>query len=129
MIAERFGEKVAELVESVTESNKDLPWEERRRDALAHIEIFSEESLLVKSADVIGNTSELMADYEQDGESVWARFNASKEKIITNTSKVVAAILRRWPESPLAEDLRGIVERLDTWYALLDQKEGPRAPE
>jgi len=76
MIAERFGEKVATLVGSVTEIRKDLPWEDRKREPLAHIESFSLASLLLKSADVIGNLTELIDDYERTGEAVWARFNA-----------------------------------------------------
>ncbi|MFZ1720119.1 MAG: HD domain-containing protein, partial [Candidatus Moraniibacteriota bacterium] len=38
MIAERFGEKVRDLVLSVTEMDKSLPWVERKALALAHIE-------------------------------------------------------------------------------------------
>jgi (p)ppGpp synthase/HD superfamily hydrolase len=45
MLVERFGEEVAVFVESVSESNKSLPWEERKRQALAHIETFSRGSL------------------------------------------------------------------------------------
>ena len=112
MIAERFGEKVATLVASVTEFRKDLPWEDRKREALAHIESFSLESLLLKSADVIGNLTELIDDYERTGEAVWARFNAPKEKILGNAHQVISAILERWPGNPLAGDLRKIEQRL-----------------
>ena len=112
MLAERFGEKVAVLVESVTEMRKDLPWEERKQEALAHIETFSNESILLKSADIISNLSELLDDYEQEGESIWARFNAPKEKMLENAYKVISAIRRRWPENPLGEDIGNIMQGL-----------------
>ena len=37
MIAERFGVNVAQLVESVSEPNKELPWDERKRNACDRI--------------------------------------------------------------------------------------------
>ncbi len=112
MIVERFGENVAELVASVTEFHKDLPWEERKREALAHIDGFSSGSLLVKSADVLANLCELADDLDQHGEAVWERFHAPRERILENAYAVMAAILARWPESPLAGDLREVERRL-----------------
>lgn len=112
MIAERFGEDVAALVASVTEFHKDLPWEQRKRETLDHIGSFSPESLLLKSADVIGNLTELLDDYERIGEAVWAAFNAPKEKILDNAHRVISAILKRWPGNPLAGDLNEIRSRL-----------------
>jgi hypothetical protein len=55
----------------------------------------------VKSADVIGNLTELIDDYEQTGEDLWSRFNAPKERILDNAGRVVSAILERWPENPI----------------------------
>ena len=112
MLIERFGENVASLVESVTESNKELPWEDRKREALAHIATFSHDALLVKSADVLSNVSELLNDLEREGENVWLRFNAPKEKFLENTNKVISTALQRWPESPLARDLALLKDRL-----------------
>jgi hypothetical protein len=114
MIAERFGDNVAALVASVTEFHKDLPWEQRKLEAIAHIKKFSHESLLVKSADVIGNLTELIDDYERIGEAVWTRFNAPKEKILENARRVISMILERWPGNPLAGDLREVDRRLNS---------------
>ena len=65
MLSERFGEAVSQLVESVSELDKSLPWEERKREALEHIKSFSHEALLVKSADTLCNVSELIDDFER----------------------------------------------------------------
>ena len=112
MLAERFGEEVAVLVASVSEADKSLSWEERKKEALAHIGAFSQGSLLVKSADIISNTSDLLDDIEREGDGVFARFNAPKGKILQHYLEAIAAILEKWKESPLYDDLRFIAGRL-----------------
>lgn len=112
MIAERFGEKVAELVLSVTEVDKELSWEERKAEALEHIKTFSNDSLLLKSADIIANTSELLEDYARDGEEIFSRFNAPKERLLEQSIRTIRAICDKWPESPLMSDLVGLEIKL-----------------
>jgi hypothetical protein len=90
---------------SVTEKDKKLSWDERKKEALLHIEKFSHDSLLLKSADILSNVTELVDDYVRGGDIVFSRFNASKEKIIDNQLKVITAILDAWKENPLADDL------------------------
>src|SRR3990167_1929019 len=108
MIAERFGDTVAGLVDDVTEQNKELPWEERKQEALEHIEKLQNDSLLVKSADLISNISEIIADYQVEGDVIFERFNASKDKTIAHYLRMVTAVVEKWPENPLIEDLRGL---------------------
>jgi (p)ppGpp synthase/HD superfamily hydrolase len=105
MIADRFGEKVSRLVLSVTEKEKTFSWDERKKDALEKIATFSHDSLLVKSADIISNVSELLDDHARYGDEVFDRFKATKEKTIDHQLKSIKAIVSRWPENPLAEDL------------------------
>ena len=112
ILAERFGDVVAELVDSVTEQNKKLHWEDRKRAALNHIEHFSHNSLLVKSADIISNTTELIHDFKKDGEKTFERFNAPKEKSLGHTLNAIKAILLAWEATPLAPDLRACADSL-----------------
>ncbi len=112
MLAERFGAKVAKLVDSVTEADKDASWEERKKEALEHIKHFSHEEVLLKSADVIANNSELLEDYAREGDKTFARFSAPKEKTVPYTRQVIAALLKAWPKSPLAPVLRYIAKHL-----------------
>ncbi len=114
MIVTRFGEKVYELVLSVTEQDKELSWEERKAEALEHIKTFSHNSLLLKSADVIANNMELIDDYNKYSEKTFERFNAPKEKTIPHTLKVINAIIEQWSESPLAPELLYIAKELMT---------------
>lgn len=114
MLVERFGEQVALLVASVSESNKDLSWEERKKEALEQITHFSEGSVLVKSADVISNTSELLEDYKKEGASTFERFNAPQERIVEHTLEVISTLLKRWPQSPLTSDLELLTKELQS---------------
>ncbi|MCX6795146.1 MAG: HD domain-containing protein [Candidatus Falkowbacteria bacterium] len=112
MLEERFGKNVSQLVLSVTEQDKGLSWEDRKEQALEHIRKFSHDSLLVKSADVISNVSELLDDYERYAEETFLRFNAPKEKIIQNQLKVISTILSSCENNPLAEDLKKLADDL-----------------
>ena len=112
MLEERFGPTVADIVLSVSETSKELPWEERKREAIEHIKSFSHDSLLVKSADVLSNGSELIDDYTRDGDQVFARFNAPKDKIVAHYLSVISAITEHWPENPLVEDMGGLLENI-----------------
>lgn len=112
MLRKRFGPHVAALVDSVTEHRKSDPWAKRKREALAHITTFSHGSVLVKSADVVSNVRELLDDHARNGDRVFEHFTASKMDMLSNFGKVIGALLRRWPASPLARDLRTVQKGL-----------------
>ncbi len=112
LITERFGENVYNLVLSVTEQNKDLSWEKRKAEAIEHIETFSNDSVLLKSADIIANSSEIVDDYSKKGESVFERFGASREKLLEANIKTTETILSKWPDSPLADSLKDVLEKI-----------------
>ncbi|MEI7688702.1 MAG: HD domain-containing protein [Candidatus Nomurabacteria bacterium] len=112
MIVERFGENVYNLVLSVTEQDKSLSWKERKAEALEHVKTFSHDSLLLKSADIIANVSETLVDYKKEGEEIFKKFHAPKEKIIDSHIKMINAILNKWPLSPLAADLKELLDKL-----------------
>ena len=108
MLVERFGDSVAAIVVDVTEPNKDLPWEQRKQEAFEHIEKLQNDSLLVKSADLISNISEIIADYQVEGDATFKRFNAPKTSIIKHYKRMVEAVIEKWPKNPLIDDLQGL---------------------
>ena len=108
-IRNEFGGSVAELVKAVTEEDRSLSWESRKRTALAHVKDMSHDVLLLKSADVLHNLSELVHDVEEQGEAVFEKFNAPKEKKLTQQQNLVIALESAWPENPLLpEIIRGV---------------------
>ena len=108
MLVERFGHGVADLVASVTEDDKSVEWDARKEGAFDAIAGYSEESVLLKSADVIANNAELLEDYALGGDATFERFSAGKEKTLSHTMRIIAALTAKWPESPLAGDLKNI---------------------
>ena len=113
-LRECFGENVALLVDSVTESTKELPWQERKDAALARVATFSHQSVLVKAADVISNDWELLEDYRVDGDSIFERFKVSKEQRLQHQFQMIDALQLKWPESPLAKDLEDVATALNS---------------
>lgn len=111
-IAEQFGSEVAEIVNGVTEPRKDLPWEERKRAALEHISALTRDGLLVKSADLITNVSDILDDFAREGDAIFAHFNAPKDKIIAYFRAALKKTREQWPENPLANDLLSLEEAL-----------------
>lgn len=105
MLEREFGSEVATLVDSVSEKDRDLSWRDRKEAALEEILQFPNDSLLLKSADVISNTTELIQDYKQEGDETFLRFSAPKAQLIEHTELVIKTILDAWPENSLAEDL------------------------
>lgn len=113
MISEIFGDDVGQLVLSVTEQNKSLSWEDRKAEALEHIETMSHDSLFLKSADILANTSEIIEDHRKDGDIIFSKFGGPKERVMQVYTKKIKAIIKRWKENPLAPDLDAIVSELE----------------
>jgi (p)ppGpp synthase/HD superfamily hydrolase len=108
MLCERFGEKVAGIVSDLTEPPKELSYDVRKGHSLQRIPNMSHDSLLVKTADIIANASELIQDFKDEGDKTFLRFNAPKEKALALYDRVTTSILQTWPENPLADDLKEV---------------------
>lgn len=113
MLEERFGKNVAQMVLDVTETDKSLPWEERKKQAREHIKSFSNDSIMLKSADIISNMFDLFDNYKNEGESVFSKFHAPKEKLIENYLMTITILIDKWPESPLAPELNSLTAKLE----------------
>lgn len=118
MLAERFGDNVAQLVDSVTEQDKTMSWQERKDEAFEHIKSFTNDQVLVKSGDVISNLSDLIEDIGDDVKhktnKAFASFTGSKDQHIAHALRVIPALIAQWPESPLAGDLEAVRKDLET---------------
>jgi (p)ppGpp synthase/HD superfamily hydrolase len=74
-----FGEKISAIVEGVSEPDKSLPWEERKRHTHDFLKQASPEVKFVALADKLNNMRSIASDYLETGEEVWKRFNRGKE--------------------------------------------------
>ena len=116
MLEERFGEKVAKMVSDVTEHNKDLPWEVRKEQAREHVQNFSHDSLILKSADVVSNIFDMIDDYCKQGDVIFEKFNPpepKKENMINSKIKLMETICEVWDENPLKEELSFLIQKLE----------------
>lgn len=108
----KFNVYVARIVNDITEQDKSLPWMERKLAAFAHIKDMKHDSLLVKSADVLHNLTELNDDIAKDSENVFTKFNASKQDTLLRYQKLVPEIKKAWAANPLIPDLESGLKKL-----------------
>ena len=79
-IKSNFGSKVLEYVKSMSE-DKSKPWEQRKADTIDKIATDSEGVKAICFADKYSNLLSMYKDLKIYKESLWERFNASKENI------------------------------------------------
>ena len=77
-----FGQRVTDLVMSVTETHKDDPWQKRKDDYLAHLKNTSYEAKLICAADKLHNLQSMIAAIAKFGDKAEEKFNAPKDKKI-----------------------------------------------
>jgi (p)ppGpp synthase/HD superfamily hydrolase len=104
-LEEKFGKRVADLVEEVSEEDKSLSYQKRKDQAAKKILSISEEALLIKIADVISNTSDLILRLEEDGEKAFQIFNTDKNNKIADIERVVKILIQRSDNQALTEKL------------------------
>lgn len=112
MLSERFGERVATIVSDLSESHEISSWQEKKEKVIRDISTFSDDSLLVKSADVVCNLADLLDDYARYGEEVFDHFRPPKEDKINNYIKTIDAINERSLDNPFREDLNILKSKL-----------------
>jgi len=78
-IKDKFGYYIAELVKNVTESDRSLPWRERKENKIKQLREEGYDVLLIACADKLDNIRAIRSDFSQLGEKLWKRFNSSKE--------------------------------------------------
>jgi (p)ppGpp synthase/HD superfamily hydrolase len=113
-IRTEFGEQVAEIVESCSDSlgEPKPPWKERKRAYLEHLEVASEPALQVSLADKLHNVRTIVVDYRDVGEPLWDRFNAERDEVLAYYRALAAIFSRRMPGA-LATELSLSVDELD----------------
>lgn len=123
MLLGEFGERVANIVQEVTEDLTDEEqedftlrkenWKERKDKYLANLKDDSQEALLIAAADKIHNMRSLISGYQSAGPSVMDSFNANKERFLWFHGEVVKLIRERLPDHPLTAELIKAFEALD----------------
>ncbi|MEW5868980.1 MAG: HD domain-containing protein [Chloroflexota bacterium] len=111
-IRKRFGERVAEIVDSCTDSYEipKPPWRGRKERYLAHLRQASADARRVALADKLYNARSILYDLERIGDDVWGRFRGGKEGTLWYYQSLVESF--RDDASVLAGELTDVVERI-----------------
>lgn len=80
LLLESFDAEIVDLVREVSESDKSLSWEERKKAYLDHLNSVSIWWLFISLADRLWNLRSQIGEYQQFWEELWEKFNSWKEK-------------------------------------------------
>lgn len=108
-IAELFGERVAELVVHVTETDKSLPWEDRKRLYLEHFAKKPWEAQAITLADKIDNFQSIVVCSRHHGDP-WALFKRGRDAQIARFEALLALTRPLPPHALITEFERALGE-------------------
>jgi (p)ppGpp synthase/HD superfamily hydrolase len=113
-IRRRFGDAVAAIVEDCTDSwsQPKEPWVERKQRYIEHARRLPPASLRVSAADKVHNAYAILRDLRNNGDSIWTRFNAGADDIISYYQSLVRAF-RDAGGGPLVDELDRIVRGIE----------------
>jgi (p)ppGpp synthase/HD superfamily hydrolase len=114
-LTQLFGLRVADLVRAVSESDRSLPWEERKRRYIEHFAHESWDAQAISIADKVDNfESILVSSAEYGPDATWRMFKRGRDAQVERF-EAMAEIAARLPPHPL---LRDFEERLAQVRAL-----------
>jgi (p)ppGpp synthase/HD superfamily hydrolase len=106
-IAERFGEPVAQMVESCTDAVEQPkpPWRPRKEAHIAHVRTLPAGHKLVIACDKLHNARSIATDRGRKsvGETVWDRFRADRPDVIWYYCAMAEALRDGWYNEVLDE--------------------------
>lgn len=112
-IRDRFGERVAEIVEALSDSldPEPPPWRARKEAYLRELAEEDRPSVLrVSLADKLDNVRAIVAAHRQQGDAFWRRFHSFDDTLWYYGA--LADIFSRRLPGPMAEELEHAVARL-----------------
>jgi HD domain len=119
VIQERFGDRVARIVEGCTdgvpdENGQKPDWRPRKERYVAHLRDAHDDVLLVSACDKLHNARAIVTDLGSIGCEVFKRFSATPDQILWYYRSLLEVFESRLPGTALARELRATVERMGT---------------
>jgi len=112
-VRQRFGEKVAFIVESCSDAFEvpKPPWRERKENYLTHLRSAPPNVRRVALADKVHNARSILVSLLKDGNKVWNRFNGGKEGTLWYYQSLVQ-VFRETGDDFMTYDLERIVAEI-----------------
>jgi len=115
-IRQRFGPRIAELVEGASEKDKSLSWRERKVATIDHARDTDDTELLVlKCIDKLDNLRDIREDLSLRGDQIWKRFNADKVSLAWyygTLAEIFSAKLVGTPYEALSKEMSSLSEKV-----------------
>jgi (p)ppGpp synthase/HD superfamily hydrolase len=109
-LTQRFGERIAFLVDSVSERDKSLPWENRKSDHLELLRKSSKESLAIAAADKIHNINTIIEALGR-GVAIWQVFKRGRTQQLDLFAQYLNMFKDSW-DHPLVNELETALSTL-----------------
>ena len=127
-IASRFGPRVAQLVEALTDDESVEPYERRKDKHRRRVEEAGGDALAIYGADKLSNVRVLRRAYANEGEPAGEEFKAPLDVKEDIWRADLEMLRREAPELPFSEDLAAELEQLHEARARTTQSAGPAPP-
>jgi (p)ppGpp synthase/HD superfamily hydrolase len=101
------------------------PWEQRKQEALDHLQQASLAAVAVKAADALHNARCTALDARREGPAVWGRFARGPALMLENYRRMLHLVQERIQAHPLAVELAEAVEDLARAMAELAERPAP----
>ena len=128
-IGERFGARVAAIVEACTDApdgDAGEPWIVRKRRYLAHLPYVTDDAVLrVALADKVNNARSIVRDYRAEGPALWRRVEQRTARDQLWYYGGLLDFFERRRPGPLTADLERVVDEL-AWLIARDPAERER---
>jgi (p)ppGpp synthase/HD superfamily hydrolase len=117
-IREKFGQRVANIVEGCTDTteNPKPPWRPRKEAYIARLQNATASVRLVTAADKLHNARAILREYRGLGESLWSHFRGGRDGTLWYYRTVVETLQKA--------EITPLVEELDRAVAELQQRAG-----
>jgi (p)ppGpp synthase/HD superfamily hydrolase len=103
-IAERFADRVAELVEALSEDEGIEDYEERKREHREQVEESGRDAIAIYIADKLSNLRDMRRIYAEEGEAIASRFKAPLDVRVRLWREDLEMAKRSAPDLPYLGD-------------------------
>jgi (p)ppGpp synthase/HD superfamily hydrolase len=124
-IRQRFGNRVATIVDGLTDSygSPKPPWRPRKEAYLDHLKSASPEVRRVSLADKLHNARTILFSLKQDGEDTWNRFKGGKQGSLWYYRSLVD-VFQSTGDDLLTAELAQVVGEIEALAASQEQGDG-----